>query len=217
MEDCQENGFWSWLEEPMGEGWEDVETNKLVSLIGIILGHVAIIALILGYLWPAFIPLIGFLLMPWYNWIFIGLGVISLVFQIWGLLKWIAADAEPNAATTFRAWRTNFLAQATGAILQFIAIAVWIIIAIIANSFLLGIISFSFLIGGFLFAAAAVYMQFFLKAWWYNYDEMGMWRCDTEWSLFGDDSDYEEEEMEEEEEVEEEEPAEEETMEEEEW
>ena len=88
MGECNENDFWSWLEGH----WEDnadEDTNKLLSLIGIITGHVAVLTMIIGAFWPlfgigaisAFASLFKISIgLPWYYYIFIALGFISLAF-----------------------------------------------------------------------------------------------------------------------------------------
>jgi len=192
-EECQENGFWGWLEGEMsGTVWEDEYINKLVSLFGIISGHLGIIAYVVGYAWVGFYDNYGYQALPWYNWLFIALGGVSFIFQLWGLLKWTWADAYPNAATIFRAWRTNFLAQSTGALLAFLAFLTWLLIRLlifriiepVAMAWILGV--------GLVFSVVPVYMIFFLKAWWYNYDFAGGMRCDENWDLFGNDEEFDE-------------------------
>lgn len=205
MGECNENGFWSWLEGP----WEDnadEDTNKLLSLIGIITGHVAVITMILGAFWPLFAigslgaigslvtsvaSAFGISLLPWYHYIFISLGFISLAFQIWGLITWIGADGDRNEATVFRAWRTNFLAQATHAILELLVFATWLIITLVANALTRSWLYFALFGSAFVLGGVALYLTFFAKGWWINVDDMRMMRCDEEWSLFGNDEDWE--------------------------
>jgi len=199
MGECNENDFWSWLEGP----WEDnadEDTNKLLSLIGIITGHVAVLTMIIGAFWPlfgigaisAFASLFGVKIgLPWYYYIFIALGFISLAFQVWGLITWIGADGDRNEATVFRAWRTNFLAQATHAILEFLVFATWLIITLINNALLASWLSFAFFVSAFVLGGVALYLTFFAKGWWINVDDMRMMRCDEEWNLFGNDADWE--------------------------
>ena len=210
--ECEQNGFWSWLEEPpMDAG--DEETNKLAGIIGIVLGHLGALAGILAYIWPAFLG--GIAAITWNAWIFISLFAISLGFQIWGLIVFLNASGNSNAATTFRAWRMNFIFQAAHAIIQFLSFWIWFIVILVAGGLIAALLYMGLFIGALLFAGLAVWLMFFIKQWWYLYDEEGMMRCDESWEFFGNDDDYEE--MEEEEEVVEEETEEEEVVEEEEW
>ena len=214
MDECYTNGFFGWLEhEPENVGEEG--RNRLLSLVGIILGHVGIIVFVLGHLMPLWN---ANFMMTWYNYIFLSLGAISLAFQVWGLIKFLGATGDnTNAATTFRSWRTNFLAQASGAAVQILAmlvVVIYVAVTIGLGGFWLFLALYG---GGFILSIVATYLMFFHKKWWYNNDATGEMRCDEDWSLFGNDNDYEEEPEEEEEMAEEEVVEEEETMEEEEW
>jgi hypothetical protein len=189
--DPRENGFWSWLEvEPSGELGE-ADTNALVGLIGVILGHLGAIGAILGFLWPAFTG--GFARLAWYDWVFAILIFLSLGTQVFGLITWFGANSKPNEATTFRAWRTNFLFQAIHAIIEVIALIFYIIFALAVSklAFLSIALYLGFFGGALIFSVVAVWLTFFLKNWWWNYDSEGQMRYEQDWSLFGNDDGFE--------------------------
>ena len=207
-EECVENWFYGWVEQPTN-GMKKESTNKLISLIGIILGLLGVIAFILGHLWPLFLSGGRFSDLLWHNWIFGILGIFSLALQIFGLLRWFGASGRTNAATTFRAWRTNWLAQFTHAFLQFVFLIIYVIMYFVTTNFSVPDQKWyyaSFFAGGTMFAILAVSFVTFAKGWWQIYDPEAQLRCEY-WNLFGNDRDAEmpeeEEEMAEEETIEE--------------
>jgi len=175
-----------------GDSWDDEDNNKLLTLIGIIVGHLGILGYLSGALWPLFSGR-GISGLGWYGWVFGVLGLVALAFEVFGLIKYLGADQDTNAATTFRAWRTNFLAQGAGAVVIALSFILWFVLALLARTLTSSYLYIGFYGGSFLFAGVAVYMMFFAKAWWYNNDESGSMRCHEDWSLFGNDDDYEEE------------------------
>lgn len=190
MENCNENDFWAFFEVEMDSNLEE-DTNKLISLIGIVTGHVAVLVMIIGAFWPLFGVGTTTTTLSWWLYIFMSLGFVSLGFMVWGLLTWIWADGDTNEARVFRAWRTNFLAQGSHAILEFVIFTTWLIISLVPGP-LTDWYSFAYFLSALVLGAGALYMMFFLKGWWYNVDEMGMMRCDENWNLFAvDDADWE--------------------------
>ena len=182
MENCNENGFWSWLEVEMDDNLGE-EDNKLLSLIGIIVGHVGILAVIMAGLWPLFRVGGGSGTLGWAGYLYLSFGAIALAFMVWGLILWIFADSDTNEATVFRAWRTNFLAQVSGALVSFLMFVLFFIYSFTVGGGLSDYYSMGYFIGAFVFGGVAVYMMFFLKGWWYNIDEAGHMRCDEDWNL----------------------------------
>jgi hypothetical protein len=214
--EAEENPFWAFFEDGPFIGEDDAEMNSLIGLIGIIVGHVGSLLSIVGYLYPAFLG--GIAAISWSSWIFMGLMVASLGFQVWGLLTWIWADANENWATTLRSWRTNLVGQGVAAVMAFLGMSTFIVVAVINANFLAVILSFGLIIGGFVLCAAGLVLIYWLKDLYFNIDPEGMMRYYEGWSFFDTDEDWEEPMGDEEEEMAEEEmPAEEEMTAEEEW
>lgn len=196
--------FWGFFEDKPADGFTNgEEDNKLLGLIGIIMGHLAPILMIIGFVYPGFAG--GAAALGWWTWIFVAVGAIILGFELYGLVLWIFADEDPNKHAIFRTWRWNFLFHGISAIAHFAAMVTILIIVIVAGTFATEYVGFILVLLSFLFAAGAlVLIMFGLKGWWYNWDPEGELQYNMDWSLFGtdpEDHDDDMDDMEDEEEV----------------
>jgi hypothetical protein len=188
-EDDVEASFWGAF-ETMPEENGDEDLNKVLGLVGVCLGHLGAISAMVGYAWP-WLDKANALTLKWYDWLFFALISLALLFEVFGLIKFIMAAEEPNEATIFRAWRTNFLAQGTHTIVQIASFVTWMILVFLAQNLLNRMIDFIFMLAGILLAGAGLYFTFYVQWWWWNWDETGALRFDHPWELFGDDRYYE--------------------------
>lgn len=95
-------------------------------------------------------------------------------------------------ATTFRSWRTNFLIHGAAGILEVIVLIIVAIVNGSSNSAWFsttGGLQLGLLGGGIVLAGVSVWLMFYIKNWWYNYDDMGVMRYE-EFDFFGTDEDF---------------------------
>lgn len=123
-EQVGQDPFWEFFEDKPDYLGEE-EGNKLWGLVGIIIGHLASAAVIIGHLYG---PENWFRMeMSWWEALFIALQVIVLGFQIWGLIVYIHSDDVTNMATVFRAWRTNLVVHGFNLVMQTVFLIIWLV------------------------------------------------------------------------------------------
>lgn len=163
--------LWDGKPNPVGEE----EDNQLYAMISEILIGFGLLTFVAGWATQNWL---------WYpTWIGFAFTILGLAPYVWGLLKWNDARVEPTAGTAFRSWRINFISF-------WVAIGVALInggLAWLRTPFQLTFLAqWGMIIAscvGIVAIGGGVFMGWFMKNLWFNYDPEGA-LADEEFNYF---------------------------------
>jgi hypothetical protein len=181
--------FWAFFEEKP----ETLATDgEVVGVIGIVFGLLSTAGQIMISAWPVFqFGFYGLPMILWHVWVEVGVLLLLFTLQIWGLVVHVRSTDQPNAATTFRAWRVNFLANFIGFLVAIASNMLWLVWQVMYNTAPSTIQHVPYIwraIGYKVLAAIAFWMTFTLKDFYFEYDPEGALR-NQDFCMFCDGAD----------------------------
>jgi hypothetical protein len=100
--------FWDFIAPDVqeGNGWDE-SSNQIMSIFGLAIESAGAITFILTLIAPIWQQKV---VLGWWEYAMIVLSVFDALFIIWGWVKYFDYYLDPSPETSFRAWRSNWLA-----------------------------------------------------------------------------------------------------------